>query len=152
MNVLEKVRSIHDGLRAGGNPGRAADDWALAARLLGRLTPDAARVAAVTSARDLDGLAALLDAIEGKVAAAASAPAPVFPEAEMARALRAFRKQLSVSRLADESKLGGRYTSGGRKSGIDAMRPPDGFPEGIWAALAKAGRLRDLGGGFYGDV
>jgi hypothetical protein len=148
MNVLDKVRSIAKDLSAG--KGSASEHWALAARLLERLTNDQARVKAVVDARDPAGLVALLDALEQK----AAAPKPVreFPPAEMDAALRAFMKKLKVSRLADESKLGGRYTSGGRKSNIDAMQPPDEFPPEIWPALARAGKLKDLGGGFYGDL
>ncbi|MDX2017294.1 MAG: hypothetical protein SFY95_06595 [Planctomycetota bacterium] len=148
MNVLDKVRSIAKDLSLG--KGSASEHWALASRLLGRLTSDEARVKAVVDARDPAGLVALLDALEQK----ASAPKPVreFPAQEMDAALRAFMKKLKVSRLADESKLGGRYTSGGRKSAIDAMQPPDEFPAEIWPALVRAGKLRDLGGGFYGDV
>jgi hypothetical protein len=37
----------------------------------------------------------------------------------------------------------------GKPSGVDAIRPPDGFPAGLWRALVKAGKLRDAGGGFY---
>lgn len=149
MNVIEKVRSLAADLRK--NKGPVADNWALAARLLGRLTNDAARVKQVTDARDLDGLDALLDKIEGRVAAATSAPLPAFTQHELDAALHAFHKRLKVSRLADESKLGGRYTSGGKRSGIDAMQPPDGFPDAIWQALVRAGKLQDMGGGFYGD-
>ncbi|HHN77823.1 MAG TPA: hypothetical protein ENK11_03985 [Phycisphaerales bacterium] len=76
-------------------------------------------------------------------------PAVEVSEDEMAHALKAFRKRLKVLRLADESKLGGRYTSGGRKSKIDAIEPPREFGPEVWKALAKAGKLKDTGGGFY---
>ncbi|MBY0111738.1 MAG: hypothetical protein K2Y21_02865 [Phycisphaerales bacterium] len=149
MNVLEKVRSLAKDLRA--NKGNAAENWALAGRLLTRLSNDTDRIDQVIQSRDLSGLDALMDTIEGRVAAAAAAPVPEFPAAEMDAALRAFHKRLKVTRLADESKLGGRYTSGGRRSGVDAMQPPDGFPDAIWQALVRAGKLKDTGGGFYSE-
>ncbi len=149
MNVLEKVRSIAKDLRA--NKGNAAESWALASRLLSRLTNDGAKIQQVIQSRDIDGLDALMDAIEGRVAAAAAIPLPEFPASELDAAMRAFHKRLKVGRLADESRLGGRYTSGGRHSNIDAIRPPDGFPDQIWQALVRAGKLKDTGGGFYSE-
>ncbi|MBX3390274.1 MAG: hypothetical protein KF691_12570 [Phycisphaeraceae bacterium] len=150
MNVLEKVRSVSKELRAG--KGNAAESWALVSRLLARLTSDGVRVEQVVKARDLDGLEALIDAIEGKVDAAAATPIPEFPASELDAAMRAFHKRIKVSRLADESRLGGRYTSGGRHSDIDAIKPPDGFPDQIWQALVRAGKLKDMGGGFYSEA
>lgn len=153
MNVLEKVRSLHASLaKQGVPPARAGEDWALAGRLLARLSNNTARIDALVQTRDLAALAALLDELEGKVAQAASAPQPAFTTEELDRALHAFLKRLKVSRLADESKLGGRYTSGGRKSSIDAMQPPDAFDPAIWPALVRAGKLRDMGDGFYADA
>ena len=149
MNIVEKVRSVFNDLKA--QKGSSADNWSLAGRLLGRLTNDAARVKAVVDARDLSGLDALIATIEGKVVAVQHAPAPDFTDAELDHALKAFLKRLKVSRLADESRLGGRYTSGGRKSAIDAIEPPSDFPAAIWVALVRAGKLKDMGGGFYAD-
>lgn len=147
MNVIEKARAVAGDLRKG--KGSATEHWSLLTRLLPRLTSDLARVKEVTDAKDIDGLDALLDKIEGRVIAATSAPLPEFSEDELDAAFRAFNKRLKVTRLADESKLGGRYTSGGRKSKVDAMQPPDGFPDQIWQALVRAGRLQDMGQGFY---
>jgi len=64
--------------------------------------------------------------------------------------MKAFKKRLKLGRLADESRLGGRYTSGGRTSKIDAIEPPREFEPGVWKALAAEGKLRDFGRGFYG--
>lgn len=150
MNVLEKVRSVSKELRTG--KGNAAESWALVSRLLSRLTNDGARVEQVVRACDVDGLDAIIDAIEGKVDAAAAAPIREFPASELDAAMRAFHKRIKVSRLADESRLGGRYTSGGRHSDIDAIKPPDGFSDEIWQALVRAGKLKDMGGGFYSEA
>jgi hypothetical protein len=104
----------------------------------------------VVGEKDLDGLAALLDRIEHRVTETASKEAAqTFSEADLAAALKAFEKRLSLGRLADESRLGGRYTSGGRKSSIDGIQPPEGFPSGIWKALVRSGKLSDLGEGFF---
>lgn len=148
MNVLEKVRSVAKDLRA--NKGNSAENWALASRLLSRLTNDNARLQQVIQSRDLGGLDAILDTIEGKAAAAAG-PLPEFPASDLDAAMRAFHKRIKLGRLADESRLGGRYTSGGRESNIDAIKPPDGFPDAIWQVLARSGKLKDMGGGFYSE-
>lgn len=65
------------------------------------------------------------------------------------RAMKAFRKKLKSLRLDDESRLGGRYTSGGRKSGIQAITPPTDFPMAVWEKLAEQNRLRKNGPGLY---
>jgi hypothetical protein len=74
---------------------------------------------------------------------------PGLDPALLKKAMRAFRKKLKLSKLDDESKLGGRYTSGGRKSAIVAIQPPYGYAPEVWAALVADGRLRDTGRGFY---
>lgn len=132
------------------------DHWSLAGRLLSRTQIDPARLQTVLRDRDLDGLDAIVRGLEHPVAPA-TAPPPTgatgeaFTKEELDHALKLFRKQLKVSRLADESKLGGRYTSGGKQSAIDAMQPPTELPHAIWKALVAEGRLVDTGGGFYAE-
>ena len=65
------------------------------------------------------------------------------------RAMQAFRRKLRSLRLDDESKLGGRYTSAGKSSGIAAITPPREFPARVWQELAAQGKLRSAGGGTY---
>ena len=65
------------------------------------------------------------------------------------RALKTFRKRLRLTRLDAESKLGGGALSGGRNSGIVAIRPPDSYPQEVWKELVKLGKLRYEGGGLY---
>ena len=65
------------------------------------------------------------------------------------RAMKAFRKRLKLTRLDDESRLGGRYTSAGRHSQIVGILPPHDYPREVWAELVRQGRLRDAGNGFY---
>lgn len=64
-------------------------------------------------------------------------------------AMRAFRRKLRTLRLDDESRLGGRYTSAGRSSGISAITPPPQFPNEVWTRLTEEGKLRRAGGGMY---
>jgi hypothetical protein len=152
MNALEKLRETVDAIVARSDPTKIMDQWGLAGRLLSRFPVDQGEVKRVLRERDASGLDALVRSVEspGRAEAPGAAGAE-FTEEELTHALKVFRKRLKVSRLADESKLGGRYTSGGRKSGIDAIQPPTELPAGIWKALEKAGRLRHTGGGFYAE-
>lgn len=72
------------------------------------------------------------------------------PSKEQLRlALKAFRKRLKLTRLDDESRIGHGPMSGGGKSGVVAIRPPDQFPKEVWQELATQGKLKHMGGGLY---
>ena len=65
-------------------------------------------------------------------------------------AFTAFKKRMKLTKLDDESRLGGgRPTTGGKKSGVVGIVPPREFPREVWEELAKQGKIRDMGGGFY---
>ena len=68
----------------------------------------------------------------------------VTPE-ELKKALKAFKKRLKVTRLDDESTVGGGAMSGGKTSSIVGVRLPDGFRPEVWAALEAKGRIRRIG-------
>ena len=68
---------------------------------------------------------------------------------ELRLAMKAFRKRLKLTRLDDESKLGYGPMSGGQKSGVVAIRPPDQYPKTVWRKLAEQGKLRRETGGLY---
>jgi hypothetical protein len=76
---------------------------------------------------------------------AAGSPLP----AELKNALKAFKKRLKLARLDDESRLGGRYTSSGGRSGIIGILPPSQYPPSVWEELVRLGRLRHSGPGMY---
>jgi hypothetical protein len=75
-------------------------------------------------------------------------PAGPKPE-ELKAALKAFKKRLKLTRLDNESRLGGGPLTG-RASDIVGISPPDQFPQAVWDELARQGKLRKLGGGIYG--
>lgn len=72
-------------------------------------------------------------------------------EAELKKALKAFRKRQKLTTLDDESRLGRSPLSGG-KSSIVAIQPPREFPREVWEELADQGFLKRDGGGFYALV
>ncbi len=72
-------------------------------------------------------------------------------EEDLKRALTAFRKRLKFTRLDQESKLGAhRPMTSGKKSDVQGIIPPREFGPQVWAELARQGRLKSMGGGFYG--
>ncbi len=71
---------------------------------------------------------------------------------ELKMALKAFNKRLRLTRLDDESKLGYGAMTGGGKSGIVAITPPNQYPRKVWDELVKQGKLRYVGHGLYEPV
>ena len=65
------------------------------------------------------------------------------------RALKAFRKRLKITVLDAESSIGGGPMSGGRKSAIVAITPPERYPRAVWDELVRQGRLLDARMGTY---
>ncbi len=92
----------------------------------------------------------------GSPAQAASTPsqpgagAPPDP-GTLRAAYNAFKKRWKLTRLDQESGLGGgRPVTGGRQSNIAGIEPPREWGRAVWAELAKQGRIRDCRDGFYG--
>jgi hypothetical protein len=149
MNAVQKLRQLVGEIKKAG-PG-VPEAWGLAGRLLSRLPVDQVQVQAACEARDIAALDGVVSRLERPEASRQPAPtlSPQVPDDVLKAALRAFNKRLKLSRLADESRLGNRYVTGGRKSAIDAIIPPNEFGPEVWKALAAAGQLRDTGNGFY---
>lgn len=68
---------------------------------------------------------------------------------ELKHALKAFRKRLKLTRLDEESRVAGGPLSGGRKSDIVAITPPNQFPQAVWDELVRQGKLKKAGHGMY---
>ncbi len=70
-------------------------------------------------------------------------PDGTFTKETLQRAVKALKKRMKVTRLDDESKIGGHdgMTRGGL-SGIVAVRPPNQYPPEVWQALEAKGRVR----------
>jgi hypothetical protein len=78
---------------------------------------------------------------------------PAFPPEELKLALKAFNRRLRLTRLDDESKLGGHGAmTGGGKSGIVAISPPNQYPRAVWEELVRQGKLKYVGHGLYEPV
>lgn len=64
-------------------------------------------------------------------------------------AMKAFRKRLKLTILDDESRLGRGPMSGGHKSSVLAITPPNQFPRDVWEELAEQGKIKRAGRGVY---
>jgi len=148
MNALQKIRQLTDQIRTSQNGLEVVDAWALVERLCARMPVDASEAQRVFKEKDADGLGVLVTLLENPEAKPEPAEAAV-SEREMNDALRMFRKRIKLARLNDESRLGGRGMTAGKKSGIASMEHPKEFARPVWKALAKAGKLIDEGHGFY---
>ena len=155
MNAIQKLRQLHGEITGSKDGFKIVDAWTVAERLLARMPVDAGEVARVCKDKDAGGLDALILELEG-VASGKSAPEPValpsFTPEDLSAAMRAFRKRLKLARLNDESRLGSKQLTGGKKSDIDAIEPPTDFPRAIWKVLVRNGKLIDTGRGFYADA
>ena len=75
---------------------------------------------------------------------------PPIPEADLVRALAIFKKRHKVTKLDQESKLGAhKPMTGGKRFDDFGIRPPNDYPREVWRELARQGKIKDLGGGFY---
>ncbi len=65
-----------------------------------------------------------------------------FTKETLKRAMKALKKRLKLHRLDEESRLGHNAMTGGQRSGIVAVKPPEQYPLPVWEALEAKGRVR----------
>lgn len=82
-------------------------------------------------------------------AGAASVQQPDDAEEQLKRALTAFKKRFKLTKLDQESKLGGMRPMTGKPPPLTGIVPPREFPMSVWQELAKQGKIKDAGGGFF---
>jgi len=83
----------------------------------------------------------------------AATPAGTIDDATLKAAFNAFKKRFKIQKLDRESRLGGhRPTSAGLNAVGFGIQPPNQFPLAAFQALAKQGRIKDLGAGFFAMV
>ncbi len=75
-------------------------------------------------------------------------PAAIPPEV-LKSAFNAFKKRLKVMQLDDDSRIGHGPMSGGHRTTIAGITPPDQFPREVWEELVKQGKLQNVGHGLY---
>ena len=176
--MLQKLGEIVSDLYLSADePGKVARLWQSANKALQNLKAEPGRVSSIVARRNVEELALFIGELNmaGKAKPSAPArptetqtkaappppatPAPQSPDATdvpsptdratIKRAMKAFRKRLKLTRLDEESSLGYGPMTGGRKSSVAAIQPPNQYPPEVWAELVKQGRLKDAGQGFY---
>lgn len=156
MNALQKIRQLVDDIASADTFDLKKDEWALVGRLLSRMPADQSEVQKVCKDQNVTGLDDIVRRLENPeepkpsetMIRAKEAAAAVTAD-EMRHAITAFKKRLKLTRLDDESRIGGRQLTGGRASEIDAIIPPQDIPQHVWDALVEAGRMKHVGDGFY---
>lgn len=68
---------------------------------------------------------------------------------DLKAAFKAFKRRLKVLRLDEESRVGASPLTGGKKSAIVAIEPPDQFPAAVWDELVRQGKLKRSGRGLF---
>jgi hypothetical protein len=72
------------------------------------------------------------------------------PSAEVLKAAyKAFKKRLKLMQLDDNSRIGRSPLSGGQRTTIAGITPPDQYPRAVWEELVKQGKLKHAGQGMY---
>jgi hypothetical protein len=77
-------------------------------------------------------------------ASAGNGPTPE----ELKRAFKAFKKRLKLTQLNEDSRISGNPLTGPR-SNVVAIVPPTEFPQEVWDALVRQGKLKKAGRGMY---
>ena len=143
---LAKLDELLTAVRGYDDPRRAASEWKQLYRLLLQAGVPTGRVTAVVGMRDVAGLAGLIDQLRE---ADAGGPGDAIDPEVLRRALKAFRKRLSLTVLDDESKLGHSPLTKGSDPSLAAITPPAEWPDSVWQELTRQGKLRYIGHGLY---
>ncbi len=148
--TIAKLDELLTAIRGCDDPRRAGDEWKQVYRLMQKTDLPSVRVTHVVGMRDVARLTELIERL--RAPASASAPPPDAPSAETCRrALRAFRKRLTLTRLDDESQISSHspLSKGADSRAAIAIVPPSDWPESVWQELVRQGRLRYIGHGCY---
>jgi hypothetical protein len=147
--TLAKLNELLAAIGGYDDPRRATSEWKQVYKLLQKTDVPPGRITSMVGMRDV---ARLTEVIAQLAAPETHEPAPAVdvPDSETCKkALKAFRKRVSVTRLDDESAIGRSPLSKGASSGPLAISPPIEWPGEVWRELVRQGKLRDAGGGFY---
>ena len=146
VSQLEKLRMAIEGYD---DPRRASGEWKQVYKLLTKTELASDRVTHIVGMREVAQLAELIDELRNPITE--SPPQGELPSRETCRrALRAFRKRLALTRLDEESRIGGHSAlTSGADPRMSAIVPPTEWPDCVWQELVRQGKLRYVGHGFY---
>ncbi len=146
LTTLTKLDELMAAIGGYDDPRRAGAEWKQVFKLLQSTELPSGRVNGVVGMRDMAGLAEMIEQLR--------APAPIdtedVPDPEICKkALRAFRKRLSLTVLDEQSKLGRSPLTKGSSKGLEAVVPPSEWPDAVWQELVRQGKLRYITQGLY---
>lgn len=147
--TITKLDELMTTIQAYDDPRRATAEWKQVYKLLQKTDLPTNRLTHVVGMRDLAQLAELLDQLRNPTSTPATPPDA--PDAQTCgRAMRAFRKRLTLTRLDEESKISNHSPlTSGADSHMSAIVPPIEWPNSVWQELVRQGKLRYTGHGFY---
>lgn len=147
--VVSQLDGLRMAIEGYDDPRRAASEWKQVYKLLTKTDLPSDRVTHIVGMREVAQLAELIDQLRNPISA--SAPQGEAPSRETCRrALRAFRKRLALTRLDEESRIGGHSAlTSGKDSQMSAIVPPSEWPDCVWQELVRQDKLRYVGHGFY---
>lgn len=171
--MLEQARKLLESVSAAPNAPESGPSWKSLHALLKKAPYDQMRLARFIATRDVAEMRKVLEAVAKAPPPAPRgsynqtnpdgtpvprpAPPPLIQiraekptSQQLKTALAAFKKRLKLTKLDQESRISGHSPlSGGAKSGIVAILPPNLYPRNYWEELEKQGQIRNTGGGFY---
>lgn len=150
--TVAQLEELLAAIRGYDDPRRAAEEWKRAYKLLQKTNLPPGKITGVVGMRDVTRFAELIEQLRTPADAVPAASNADAPDPEVCkRALRAFRKRLALTRLDEESNIGGHspLTKGEDGRAPTAMVPPSEYPDAIWQELVRQGKLRYIGHGFY---
>jgi hypothetical protein len=147
--IIAKLNELQAAIDQYPDPRRASSEWKQVYKLLQKTDVPPGRITSLVGMRNMEGLAEVIEQLSAPETEAPD-PGADAPDSETCKkALKAFRKRESVTRLDDESKLGRSPLTKGAGSSSMAISPPMEWPDEVWRELARQGKLKDVGGGFY---
>jgi len=147
--TVTELEELMAAIRGYDDPRRAGGQWKQVHRALRKTSLPSGSVAHAVGMRDVGLLAELIEQLRAPDPAAAPEDADVPSAATCKRALRAFRKRLTLTCLDEESKLGRGPLSKGSGSSSPSITTPVEFTDSVWGELVRQGKLRYVGHGFY---
>ena len=131
------------------DPRRASAEWKKLFKALEKADLLDSHAKHMIGMRDAVAMAHFFDELRTADAAPVASDAAI-DEATLKRAMRAFRKRLSLTVLDDESKLGRSPLTKGADSSRATIAPPIEWSDDVWMALVHQGKLRYVGHGLFG--
>jgi len=147
--IITKLTELQSAIDEYPDPRRASSEWKQVYKLLQKTSVPSGRITSLVGMRNVEGLAEVIEQLSAPESDIPQSDSPPPDSETCKKALKAFRKRVSLTQLDEDSKLGRSPLTKGGSTGTLAIAPPIEWPDEVWRELARQGKLRDIGGGFY---